>query len=143
MSRKLFLDAIEETLKKPLHLAHRNKKTDKKRAEQIQLNITSALKTEFDNETKRYLEDFVITISDLMVYFFLTRILTNLDSVKSVLMSDYKNICKWYLLMQNDEQIFRVFSQGLKDKVQFDENSEINLHNNFEKIDINNTDDLR
>jgi len=94
-----------------LHLADRNKKV----ATQTHSNKNS------DNDAKpRYLEDLVITISDLLIYFFITRIIFKLDSVKCEMASNYPNICKWYMLMQSDDNIFDAFGLKLTEKIEFD-----------------------
>ena len=94
-----------------MHLADRNKKV----ATQTNSNKHS------DNDIKpRYLEDFVITISDLLIYFFITRIIFKLDSVKCELASNYANISKWFMLMQSDENIFDTFGLRLTEKIEFD-----------------------
>ena len=55
---KLFFDTIEQTLEKPLHLAHRNKKLDKQRAEQIQSNIQFVDQTYFLGTEETRISDF-------------------------------------------------------------------------------------
>ena len=126
--RKSFFENIEITLETPLHLAHRNKKTDKPRNAQIN-----------GNDVNRYLEDFVITISDLLIYCSLTKMLNKLECIKSELETNYHRICKWYMLMQNDEQVFKAFSTG--PKIQFNLINEQELSKKFEKINIQDGED--
>ena len=106
--RKIFFDTIETVLDKPLHLADRNKRANS----QLQLKTS---------EKPRYLEDFMIAISDLLIYFFLSEILFKLNCVKSELTLSYPNICKWYLLMQSNEKIYEAFDLRFKEKLLFED----------------------
>ena len=68
------------------------------------------------------------------IYFFLAKILIKLENAKSELELNYKNVCKWFILMQNDEHIFGTFSFSQHKKIQFNLNDEICLNKKFELI---------
>ena len=135
--RKIFFEKLETVLQTPLHLAQRNKRTDKSRIAQI---CSKKANSEQTNDLTRYLEDFIITISDLMIYFFVAKILTKLENAKSELEMNYRNVCKWFILMQNDEHIFGTFSFSQHKKIQFNLNDEICLNEKFELIQIQDED---
>ena len=107
-----------------MHLADRNKKVATQRSNSNKHS---------DNDTKpRYLEDLVITISDLLIYFFITRIIFKLDSVKCELASNYANISKWYMLMQSDDNIFDAFGLKLTEKIEFENIQQLQI--SFENV---------
>jgi hypothetical protein len=105
MNRKFvyeeFFDKIESTLSEPLKLACIRK--SKEKAKNIFLKENDYEKHE------RFLEDYFITISDLILFFFIERILCQYSSVKKELELKYKRICEWFMRMKQNSKVKNLF----------------------------------
>ena len=97
-----YLNKLEQTLTEKLCLAHRDKKSAKSRAAQL----------ESANSDKRYLEDYFMTISDMIVFYFLTQLLNDHVEVQKVLEDKYSHICVWYQLMLEDFKFSQAFTKN-------------------------------
>jgi hypothetical protein len=95
-TRAKFFYTIETTLQRPLKLADRGKVERKWR----QSNQDSTI---------RFMEDYFITISDLILFFFVHECANKSDMIRAELKTNYKHIAKWYVHMSNDHSIKEKF----------------------------------
>ena len=100
--RNEYLNKLEQTLSQKLCLAHRDKRSAKDRAAQL----------ESANTHKRYLEDYFMTISDMIVFFFLTQLLNEHVDLKQELENKYSHICAWYQLMLDDAKFSQAYAKN-------------------------------
>ncbi len=119
-TRTKFFNTIETTLKRPLKLADRGKAERKWR----QSNKNSNL---------RFMEDYFITISDLILFFFIHECANNSDMIRTELINNYKHISKWYSHMSNDQKIKKSFlnSNGLLSEFYSENEENSNETSNF------------
>lgn len=94
--KREFFDPIETTLKEPLKLAHQSKKKQRER-------------NKFIEEDKRFLEDYFITISDLLLFYFVHHIVESYEHLRRLIETKYQRICEWYEQMSSDESVKRAF----------------------------------
>lgn len=89
------------TARSPLSLHNRNKKVK---------DTNSSLKN-----NPRYLEDFVITISDLIIFYYITLMLNKCNNAyKTELENKFSLICDWYNQMKLDENVTNSFLKFIK-----------------------------
>ncbi len=102
------LERIHEVLERPLALANRSLKDQKQRSQ--------ALKEEINE--RRFLEDYFITIADLIVFYFLTLIFNRSNDRKAELVREierkYTLICAWYEQMKTDQIVKAAFLTDLE-----------------------------
>ena len=101
-----FFTKIEAVLSKPLELAHRSRKENKQRGNLLAASLST---TALTSTTQRYLEDYFATISDLIVFYVLSRIIEHsphiLDDGDGKLGVHVKRTLDWYALMCRDKAI--------------------------------------
>lgn len=107
---KEYFQQIQDVLRKPLALATRNSKDIKQRSEKLKLEANSNL-SKFGE--RRFLEDHFMTISDMIVFFFLTLILGKKEGLVEEIQNNYPEICLWYEQMKRDLSFLKAFSQNL------------------------------
>lgn len=129
--RNNFFQSIDQTLNKPLELANRNRKLNKER-EKLLLN-----------KNIRFMEDHFITISDMILFFFICLIINKDSEIKNEL-TKYKSIIEWFQNMYNDSKITNSFINLHKFEILsgFDIHDEINTENesvelNFDNLNLN------
>lgn len=89
------------TARSPLSLHNRNKKVK---------DTNPSLKN-----NPRYLEDFVITISDLIIFYYITLMLNKCNNAyKAELEKKFGLICDWYNQMKLDENVTNSFLKFIK-----------------------------
>jgi hypothetical protein len=93
-----FLDKIESCLDGKLKIASYPKKKAKQRLYKIQTE-------ENHLRGKRFLEDHFMTISDIIIFFFINKSIHKFLFLKFEIETSYKKICEWYNLMLDDENI--------------------------------------
>ena len=84
-----FLTKIHEVLESPLVLANRNIKVHKDKNDQLKSEEN------FRIGDCRFLEDYFLTIADIIVFYFLTLILNKCKEVARELENNYSLICLW------------------------------------------------
>ena len=85
------------TARSPLSLHNRNKKSNSQ------------------TTNPRYLEDFHITISDLIIFYYVTLVLKKCKNFHKVeLEAKYHLVCAWYNNMKLDENVRKYFLKELK-----------------------------
>lgn len=94
--RVRFFHTIETTLQRPLKLADRGKVERKWRQSNRNSNI-------------RFMEDYFITISDLILFFFVHECANQSDMIRTELRTNFKETCKWYVNMSTDPNIKEKF----------------------------------
>ena len=98
-----FFESINETLRTPLQLASRNKKSILSR-KQSTINDEKSM-------NKRFLQDYFITISDLILFYYVTKILNESPNIKNIVEEKYTEICVWYKdVIKCDLRITECFS---------------------------------
>lgn len=106
--RNEFLVEIENTLKTPLNLANRSRKSNKERSKEMS-----------QDGNHRHLEDYFVCVSDLILFHFITNLVLKCEQVKLELERKYKEICVWYLRMQSDENINKSFGSKNANLIKF------------------------
>ena len=91
-----FFDKIEGTLRESLKIACYPKSKARERSGRL---VAS----------QRYLEDHFITISDLILFYFMSNVIQEHATLKSELERSYERICSWYASMKNDSGIRKSF----------------------------------
>jgi hypothetical protein len=123
-----YFQTIDQTLSKPLELANRNRKLNKEREKLL------------SNKNIRYMEDHFVTISDLILFFFICLILNKDNEIKNEL-NKYKNINEWFRNMSNDSRILKSFINLNKFTINFyfgpDTNKEDIVDYKYKSIELN------
>ena len=100
--RKQFFKKIDETLRSPLQLACRNKRSFLNR------------KSDNQDNKKHFLQDYFITLSDLMIFYFVTKILNDSEETKKMVEEDFASVCFWYNQVKMDSKITEAFLIDMK-----------------------------
>jgi hypothetical protein len=98
-----FFADLEAILASPLVLAHRNQKSNRIRKTNLQNSPA---------EPSRYFEDIFITIADLILFYYVSRIIeASLFGVK--ILQSYSSLLKWYTLMSQDINVVSAYLNSL------------------------------
>jgi hypothetical protein len=102
--RDEFFEKIESSLSQTLKIACYPKKKAKQR-------ITKLNSTEYGRKIfrERFLEDHFMTISDLIILYFVNNSVVVHPFLKTEIENNFEKICDWYSLMLKDENIKKYF----------------------------------
>lgn len=108
--KREFFDTIELNLNKPLKLA----------------NTKERSKQKFNDQSDRYLEDRMITLSDLILFYHVNRILEKCTTLKTELELNYKLTCSWYNKLAKIDSIRASFTENKLTELCLSEESNLN-----------------